>query len=137
MGITFTAIAVVGFAIALLQWSTVLLVLVGAVLIIERDEWLSKQAVKAFYVMITYNVVIYILNQGISIILSILGSIPFVGGAIASGIGWLSALIRFVLMAVYILVCGVAMVKVSKKEEIHIPIIDGLVNKTFGIIEEK
>lgn len=137
MGITFTAIAAVGFAIALLQWSTVLLVLVGAVLIIERDEWLSKQAVKAFYVMITYNVVIYILNQGISIILSILGSIPFVGGAIASGIGWLSALIRFVLMAVYILVCGVAMVKVSKKEEIHIPIIDGLVNKTFGIIEEK
>ena len=47
-GITYTSYAVGAFLLALCNQTLILALLLGMVLVIEKDEWCSKQVLQAF-----------------------------------------------------------------------------------------
>ena len=62
LGIRLSFYAVAAFILAFLGYSTVLALLAGFVLIVEKNEWASRQVIQAFFLCIFADIVNGILN---------------------------------------------------------------------------
>ncbi|MGL4800578.1 MAG: hypothetical protein ACRCWY_14455 [Cellulosilyticaceae bacterium] len=131
-GIALTAIAAVAFVLALLEWSTLLILVLGFALVVEKDQWLNKQVVKAFYLVIGYNLVTYLIRELFDLIMMTIGRLPFIGGVF----DFIEGIVLFALMAIYIIITGLAAFKVSKGEDAVVPVIDKLADDTFEAVNK-
>lgn len=59
LGIRLSFYAVAAFILAFLGYSTVLALLAGFVLIVEKNEWASRQVIQAFFLCIFADIVRY------------------------------------------------------------------------------
>ncbi|MFZ2539071.1 MAG: hypothetical protein WAX04_09230, partial [Oscillospiraceae bacterium] len=127
-GIFLTFYALLAFVLAFLGQTLLCGLLLGFVILAEKDEWASKQVMQAFFLTLFTS----ILSQALAM-LNIFSGIPFVGAIFATFTGIITGLISFVILIFVI----IAMVKVAKGKDAGIPVFSKLANRAFGIVEKK
>ena len=93
LGIRLSFYAVAAFILAFLGYSTVLALLVGFVLIVEKNEWASRQVIQAFFLCIFANIV-----DGILGIFDFLYQIPLMGSVWGTAISVIDGIVSLVVL---------------------------------------
>ncbi|MBQ8625830.1 MAG: hypothetical protein IJ419_06700 [Agathobacter sp.] len=109
---------------------TATLLVVGAILILENDEWLKKTCVRAavlVFLFLLTSSIIYILPNIVSCISSTLGlfEIPFYIEILSKITSWLSTLLDLLEKIVFLGLALLALMKVN----VHIPVLDNFIDK--------
>lgn len=120
--------AALAFILAILGQTLLCGLLLGFVLIAERDEWLTRQAIQAFclcFVSAIVNVVLGILDP--------LERIPFVGGVFTTIFGVISGVVGLLVLIFSI----IALVNVCKGKDAGVPLARNFANRAFGFIEQR
>lgn len=124
--------AALAFVLALLGQVTLCALTLGFVLVVEKDEWLTRQAIQAFALAFIGSVVSFVLSV-ISPITDLISIIPVIGGHVHRVLGYVSDLIDL-LIAIFAII---ALVKVVKGKEADLPVLSGIADKAFGIVRKK
>ena len=106
--------AVLAFVLAILGQTLLCGMLLGFVVVIQKDEWLTKQVMQAFF---------------LALVFSGLYAIPILGIAFSGIVGLISGILSFLLLIIGLIAIG----KVSKDSDARIPIASKLANKAFGL----
>ena len=133
LGITLGAIAALSFILAYLSWGTALILIVGVALIVEKNDWLSKQVIKALYFTVLYSLAMSILNIGFDILYGTIGNINFIYNLLRT----IDKLATRIIDIGVLIICALAALKVVKGEEAAVPLVDHLVDQTLGLIKDK
>ena len=133
-GIKLSFYAVLAFVLAFLGQTLLLGLLLGFVLVAEKDEWLTRQTMQAFFLTIAVSVI----QGALSLMAKLFGWIPTLGsisvGSIVSALfGWINWAVS-VAALVFIII---AVIKVAKGNEANIPVFASLANRAYGIVKEK
>lgn len=136
-GISLTFYAVLAFALVILGQTLLGGLLLGFVIVVQKDEWLTRQTMQAFFLSLVsgFMSVIFGLFYDLA---ALTYKIPFVGGyiqqytaSITNGIiGFLSDLVSLVVLVFAVM----AIVKVKKAAEAKIPVLHGWANKACGVV---
>lgn len=130
--VTLSAIAVIAFVLSFLNSALALLILLGYVLMVEQDEWLSKQTLQAFYLTLTASFAKWAVDAFFSIL--------------ASAFSWLNLYSFFSNISnifgravdiVVIVFTILAIINVMKEKDAAIPVLKSLAERSLGIIVEK
>lgn len=127
-GVALSFYAVLAFVLAILDQTLLCALLLGFVIIAEKDEWLTKQVMQAFFLTLFMSVVNSVLTA-----INIFHRIPIVGdvfGAILDVIGGAIGLLVLIFAIIGI-------VKVIKGQNAGIPVFSGWASKALGYIEQK
>ena len=128
LGIRLSFYAVAAFILAFLGYSTVLALLTGFVLIVEKNEWASRQVIQAFFLCIFADIVNGILN-----IFDFLYQIPLMGSVWGTAISVIDGIVSLVVL----IFCIMALVNTAKGNEANVPGLNGLANWAYGIVAPK
>ena len=120
-GISLNFYAIMAFVLAIIGSYTLGGLLLGFVIIVEKDEWLNIQAMQAFVLSLASMVFGYVLSS----ISSGLRSIPLIGVFLTGGVDFASLVIDVIII---ILVIG-AIINTGKGKDANIPIIGGWIKK--------
>ena len=123
LGIRLSFYAVAAFILAFLGYSTVLALLAGFVLIVEKNEWASRQVIQAFFLCIFADIVNGILN-----IFDFLYQIPLMGSVWGTAISVIDGIVSLVVL----IFCIMALVNTAKGNEANVPGLNGLANWAYG-----
>lgn len=129
-GIMLGAIAATAFVMCFLGWSTAIILILGFVLIVERNEWLTKQVLKALYLSIGYSLIISVVNIAFNILYRTIGNINFIYDLLRI----VDTLAVNVVNIGVLIICLLAALKAVKGEETTVPLMDNLAGQTLGII---
>lgn len=124
LGIRLSFYAVAAFILAFLGYSTVLALLAGFVLIVEKNEWASRQVIQAFFLCIFANIV-----DGILGIFDFLYQIPLMGSVWGTAISVIDGIVSLVVL----IFCIMALVNTAKGNEANVPGLNGLANWTASL----
>ena len=116
--------AVLAFVLAILGQTLLCGMLLGFVIVIQKDEWLTKQVMQAFFLALVESIISCVTN-----IFSGLYAIPILGIAFSGIVGLISGILSFLLLIIGLIAIG----KVSKDSDARIPIASKLANKAFGL----
>lgn len=126
-GICYWFYAVTAFVLAFLGQTLLAGLLLGFVIVAERDDWAVKQTMQAFLLSLVTGVignVFGIFNFGI---------IPVIGGVINTIIGVIKGIV-----ALLVLVCVIiGIIRTARGQDAKIPLMSALADRAFGIIKEK
>ena len=133
-GIKLSFYAVLAFVLAFLGQTLLLGLLLGFVIVAEKDEWLTRQTMQAFFLTIAVSVI----QGALSLISKLFSWIPTLGsisvGSVVSALfGWINWAVS-VAARVFIII---AVIKVAKGNEANIPVFASLANRAYGIVKEK
>ena len=104
--------ALVAFILAFLGQVLLGGLLLGFVIVAEKNEWLTRQVIQAFFLTIIVSVINAVLD-----LLNIFGNVPIVGTAIGVVFNVISTIVSIVVLVFVI----IAMVKVVKGQEANMP----------------
>ena len=122
--------AVVAFILTFLGQTTLCALLLGFVIIAEKNEWLTRQVIQAFFL----SLFVSILKSLIQIVSTPLGRLPFgVGNVFDTIFGIVDGIISIVVLIFVI----IALLKVAKGQEAGLPGLATIANKALGILEKK
>ena len=122
--------AVAAFILTFLGQPLLCGLLLGFVIAAEKNEWLTRQVIQAFFLSLFVSV----LNKLIGIVSIPLGRLPFgVGSVFDTIFGIVDSVISIVVLIFVI----IALLKVAKGQEAGLPGLSTLANKAFGIVEKK
>jgi hypothetical protein len=132
-GVNLTALAILGFILCFFGFTEVLVLLIAYALILEKDEWLTRQAFQALYLRIAYSVALTVFGWLDSIFGTFFGWVKWYGGvtAVASIHGFLD----FVLYIALFALAALAIIRLLKNRDAGLPILGHLADYTMGIIE--
>ncbi len=125
-GICLSFYAVLGFVFALLGQTVPALLLLGFVIVVEKDQWLTMQVMQAFFLSIFSGIASTIIG-----VLSVLNRIPLLGVVFSVIFGIISSVISLVVIIVAI----IGIVKTSKEQDADIPVASGFAKKAFGVVK--
>ena len=120
--------AALAFILAILGQTLLCGLLLGFVIIAERDEWLTRQVIQAFclcFFNAIVNVVLCIFDP--------LERIPLVGNAFSVIFGIISGVISLLILIFAI----VALVNVCRGKEAGVPLAKQFAHRAYGIVEQK
>ena len=117
--------AMVAFVLAFLGQTLLCGLLLGFVILAERDAWLSRQVIQAFFLSIFSSCITSIFS-----ILTIFNVIPILGGIITGILGIISGLVSLLVL----IIAGVALVRVCQDEEADVPLLGKLANRALGYV---
>lgn len=133
-GFKLSAYAVLAFVLAFLGQTLLLGLLLGFVIVTEKNEWLTRQTMQAFFLTIMVSVI----SVALGLVEHLFSWIPSFGpfsisGTIATLFGWINwavsiAALVFIIMAV---------LKVAKGGEAKVPLCSALADKAFGIVRAR
>lgn len=124
-GICLCFYAVFGFVLAILGYTTILALLLGFVILVHKDQWLTMQVMQAFFLAIIPSVV----NAFIDVIRPIY-NIPVVGTVFSTIFGIITAILYIIVLIFAI----IAIVKTAKEQDANVPIAKGFAEKAFGLV---
>ena len=127
-GIVLWFYAMTAFVLAILGQTLLCGLLLGFVILVEKDEWLSKQTIQAFFLSIINSIVGVIVTA-----LKVLTSIPLLGTVLTVALNFISGIISIVILVFAI----IGIVRVCKGLDAEIPGFASLANKAFGIVAKK
>lgn len=125
-GIALTFYAVMAFVLALLGQVLLLGLLLGFVILVEKDEWLIRQVMQAFFVSLVSGVWSAIVG-----VFGVITSIPVLGTVVSAGLSFIGGIISLVILVFII----IGLVNVMKGGEAKLPIFNGLAYKAFGMVK--
>ncbi|HJB25820.1 MAG TPA: hypothetical protein H9662_04310 [Firmicutes bacterium] len=120
--------AALAFILAILGQTLLCGLLLGFVIIAERDEWLTRQVIQAFCLCF--------FNAIVNVVLGIfdpLERIPLVGNAFSVIFGIISGVISLLILIFAI----VALVNVCRGKEAGVPLAKQFAHRAYGIVEQK
>lgn len=124
-GICFSFYAVVALVLAFMGQVLLCGLLLGFVIIMTKDEWLTKQVMQAFFLTLFSAVISQILN-----VLNVFYGIPVLGAIISGLFGIVSGLISLLVLLFAI----IGIMKVLKGEDASIPLFSSYANKAYGYV---
>ena len=127
-GIALSFYAALAFVLAILGQTLLCGLLLGFVIISEKNEWLTRQVMQAFFLTLFTAVVSNVLNA-----IHIFRDIPFVGGVFGTILNIIEGAVGLLVLVFAI----IGIVKVLKDQDAGIPVFSGWANKAFGYIEQK
>ena len=119
--------AVLAFVLAFLGQTLLCGLLLGFVILAEKNEWLSKQVMQAFFLTLAS------LVGSVLDILNVFRSIPFVGTAVSVVFNGITGLVSLIILVF----CIIAITKVVKEQDAGLPLVSKLANRAFGLLEQK
>lgn len=128
LGIKICFYAVLSFILAALGYSTALFMVAGVVLLVEKNEWATRQVLQAIALCFIESVVGTALS-----FLSFLYSVPVIGsmwGKVYSGVDTVMAVLVFAL-------CIVGVLKTMKGEDAAIPVASKFADWAYGVTAAK
>ncbi|MBS1327493.1 MAG: hypothetical protein HP041_05800 [Oscillospiraceae bacterium] len=120
--------AVLAFVLAFLGQTLLCGLLLGFVILAEKNEWLSKQVMQAFFLTLASSLVGSVLD-----ILNVFRSIPFLGTAVSVVFNGITGLVSLIILVF----CIIAITKVVKEQDAGLPLVSKLANRAFGLLEQK
>ena len=127
-GIQLSFYAVLGLILAFLGQTLLCGLLLGFVIVAEKDQCASRQTMQAFFVSLFMALVREVLS-----ILNVFHDIPFVGSAFTTIFNVIEGIIS--LLVLIFLIIG--LVRVVKGQDAGIPLMSKLANRAYGIVEQK
>ncbi len=124
-GICLSFYAVLAFVLAMLDYTTLVALLLGFVIIVHKDQWLSMQVMQALFLCIISSLISIIFG-----IVSPIYRIPFVGSIFSGLFDVVESLISLAILVFAI--AGIA--KVAKEQDANIPIAKTFAEKAFGLV---
>lgn len=125
-GICFSFYAVLGFVFALLGHTTLALLLLGFVIVVQKDQWLTMQVMQAFFLSIVSGIVSAVLG-----IFDVLYKIPALGKLVSL----LFSAATSVVSLVVLLLAIVGIARTAKEKDADIPLIKDIAQKAFGLVK--
>lgn len=127
-GICFCFYAVLAFVLAFLGQTLICALLLGFVIVAEKDEWAVRQVMQAFFLALCSSVV-----SGVLGIFGFLQNIPFVGGAVGTVFSFISGIVSLLILIFAI----IALVRVVKEQDAALPGLSHLAERAFGMIQRR
>lgn len=128
LGIRLCFYGVTAFILAILGYSTLLFLLAGVVLLVEKDEWASRQVIQAFCLCVISSLIYDILGA-----FDFLYNVPVLGSIWGTIISVINGLISLVVFAL----CIVGILNNAKGKEANIPLASKFADWAFGIVTQK
>lgn len=127
-GIYLPFYAIVAFILAFLGELLLCLVVLGFVIVVEKNEWLTKQVMQAFFLCLFTSLLFKIFNM-----LKVFSDVPFVGMILLS----FGKIIFGIISIIILIFIIIAIIRVCKGNDAKIPLLYKLTNRSFGIVEKK
>lgn len=127
-GICLWFYAALAFVLAFLQQSLLCILLLGFVIVAERDEWTSRQVMQATFLCLLGSLISGVLN-----IFSVLKSVPFAGTLFSGVFSFVSGIVSLLIL----IFCIIALTRVVREKEADIPLLNALADRIFGIVKPK
>ena len=127
-GICLPFYAILGLVLAFLGQTLLCALLMGFVIVAEKDQWASRQTMQAFFVALFMSLVHEVLN-----ILNVFRDIPLVGGVFTTVFNVIEGIISL-LVLIFIII---GLTRVVKGRDAGIPLLSKLANRAYGIVEQK
>lgn len=128
LGISLVFYAVLAFVLAFLRQTTLCFLVLGLVLVAERDEWTSRQVMQATFLSLLGSIVSAVLG-----IFDVLERIPLAGVFFSGVFGFIDSIVSLIILIFVI----IALVKVAKGQDANLPLLSSLANRAFGIVTQK
>jgi uncharacterized membrane protein len=128
LGIRLCFYSTLAFVLAFLGYSTLIFLLAGVVLIVEKDEFTTRQVIQAFCLAIVN-----------SLLSSVLGILDFFYRVPNVGTIWstLVSVLNSVISLVVFIFCILGIVNAAKGQDANIPLASNFANWAYGIIAPK
>lgn len=130
LGISTKFYAVLAFVLIAFNQTLLCGILLGFVLLVEKDEWISRQCMQAFFLSFIYMISSVISNL-ISYIISFFDSM--LDSDAYSTIYLVSDIIDFILWVLVLVFALIGLFAVMKGKEANIPIFSKFADKAYGI----
>lgn len=127
-GICLPFYAALGLVLAFLEQTVLCALLLGFVIVAEKDQWAGRQTMQAFFVSLFMSLVRVVLN-----ILNVFDDIPFIGRISTIIFSAIEGVIS--LLVLIFLIIG--LIHVLKGKDAGIPLLSKLANRAYGIVEQK
>lgn len=124
-GICLSFYAVLAFVLAMLDYTTLVALLLGFVIIVHKDQWLSMQVMQALFLCIISSLISILFG-----IVSPVYKIPFIGSILSVLIDVVESLISLAILVFAFI--GIS--KVAKEQDANIPIAKTFAEKAFGLV---
>lgn len=134
-GLSLAAVAILSFVLAFFGFVEVLVLVLGFALVLEKDKWLSRQVMQAFYLRLAYSILLTVIGWVFTAFSSLFSLVKVYGAAAA--LSSVQSVISFLLYIGLFVLGLMAVLQLAKGKEANLPIISGLVDKSFGIFKPK
>lgn len=134
-GLSMIAVAILAFVLAFFGFLEALILFLAFALILEKDQWLSRQVFQAFYLRLAYSVLLTVIGWFFTAINAFFGL--FDAYRIVNVFSGIHSVIRFLLHVGLFVMALVAVLKLAKGKDAGLPFISNLVDATFGLIKKK
>ncbi len=129
-GICLSFYAVLAFVLAMLHSTIPLMLLLGFVIVVHKDQWLSMQVMQAFFLSMFYGIIDGIIDV-ITGIIRPFYSVPILGGLLSGAFNIIDSLIYLIIFVFAII--GIS--KVAKEQDANIPVAKTFAEKAFGLVK--
>lgn len=127
-GICLWFYAALAFVLAFLQQNLLCVLLLGFVILAERDEWASRQVMQATFLCLLGSLI-----SGVLGIFNVLKSIPFAGTLFSGVFSFISGIVSLLIL----IFCIIALTRVVKEKDANIPLLNTLTDRIFGVVKQK
>ncbi|MGN0353122.1 MAG: hypothetical protein ACI4ES_15880 [Roseburia sp.] len=127
LGLRLSFYGVVAFILAFLGYSTLLFLLAGIVLIVEKNEWASRQVIQAICLCVVASVISSVLG-----VIDFMYDIPFFGTVWSTII----SIINTVVDVVVLVFCLIGLFRNVAGKEADIPLASKFADWAFGIVRQ-
>ena len=134
-GLSLPAVAILSFVLAFFGFLEVLVLFLAFALILEKDKWLSRQVLQAFYLRLAYGILQTVIGWVFTAFVSLFSLVKVYSAAAV--LGSIQSVILFLLNIGLFVLALLAVLQLAKGKEVSLPFIAGLVDKTFGIFKPK
>ncbi len=125
-GISMKFYAVLGFVLALLGHTTLAFLLLGFVIVVHKDQWLTIQVMQAFFLSLISGIVSTIID-----IISPIYRIPIIGTVFSGIFGIVTSIISLIILILAIL----GIVRTAKEQPANLPLVKGFSMKAYGLVQ--
>lgn len=128
LGIRLAFYGVLAFVLAYLGYSTLLFLVLGVALLVEKDEWTIRQIIQAVVLCFIESIVRNVLN-----IIGFADNIPFLGTAWNIITSTITALLELAVLGCTI----IGVLRNVKDQDAAIPFAKTVADWAFGVVKEK
>lgn len=125
-GISMKFYAVLGFVLALLGHTTLAFLLLGFVIVVHKDQWLTTQVMQAFFLSLISGIVSTIID-----IINPIYRIPIIGTVFSGIFGIVTSIISLIILILAIL----GIVRTAKEQPANLPLVKGFSMKAYGLVQ--
>ncbi len=127
-GIVLGFYAALGFILAVFGQTLLCGLLLGFVVVTEKNDWLTKQVLQAFFLVLFLSAISYLLG-----FFYVFDNIPLLSKAITIFTDVISRAVDLLVLIFSV----IGIVKVIKEQEANIPLLSPLASRVLGYVEQK